>query len=150
MVLTIDASARALTAVANPWTTPLKDWSMVGYEWQQDFWSQQEAFFDDVIGVTPGRFVGDASGLQRYFARSDRDYVPWWSPEVRELFAADPAQDPIDVIKSRGIHHLVFHRAEFTQDFLARTGVLARLDGRIRAVRANESFIVFELLPSDQ
>ena len=150
MALTIDASARALTAVANPWTTPLKDWPMVGYAWQQDFWSEQEVFFTEVINVTPGHFVGDASGLQRYFARNDRDYVPWWSPEVRELFAVEPATDPIDVIRSRGIHHLVFHRAEFTQDFLARTGLLARLDGRIQAVRANESFIVFELLPSGQ
>lgn len=76
--------------------------------------------------------------MQRYFARQDRDYVPWWSPEVRELFSANPQGDPINGLRSRGINHLVFHRTDFSHDFLVRTGVLSRLDGRIRAVMANE------------
>lgn len=144
----IDASARALTATANPWTTPVAQWPSVGYAWQQEFWREQEPFFDTVIATIPGRFVGDAAGLQRLFAAEGRDYVPWWSPEVREMFLAEPAGDPIEVLRSRGITHMVFHRTAFTQQFLERTGVLARLDGRIRGVLANDQFVVFELLPA--
>jgi len=51
---TIDASARALTAVANPWTTPLREWSSVGYDWQHDFWREQEVFFEEIVAVIPG------------------------------------------------------------------------------------------------
>jgi hypothetical protein len=45
---------------------------------------------------------------------------------------------------------MVFHRVDFSRDFLARTGVLAQLAGRVQAVKANDVFVVFELLPSPQ
>jgi hypothetical protein len=146
----VDASIRALTGGVDPWKVAYRDWPEVGYQWQQDFWADQERFFDDVIDTIPGRFVGDASGVQRFFSHQDRDYLPWWSPEVRFLFSAEEKNDPIDALRSRGINHMVFHRVDFSQDFLARTGVLAQLDGRVRAVRANDVFVVFELLPSNQ
>ncbi|MDB4384941.1 hypothetical protein N9Z12_02720 [Opitutaceae bacterium] len=149
-LLTIDASIRALTGGMDPWRMSYRDWPDVGYTWQQEFWTEQEAFFAEVIDEIPGRFVGDASGVQRFFVHQDRDYLPWWSPEVRFLFSADQENDPINELRSLGINHMVFHRVDFSQEFLARTGVLAQLDSRVRAVKANEVFVVFELLPLPQ
>lgn len=149
-LVSIDASARALTTSVNPWTIPPTTWPTAGYAWQDEFWREQEKFIGQVIEVIPGRFVGDASGLQRYFTAADRDFIPWWSPEVREMFGVPSELDPIEALRSRGITHMVFHRAEFTRRFLERTGVLARLDGRIRGVMANDVFVVFELTPIDQ
>lgn len=149
-LMSIDASARALTTSINPWTIAVKDWPMAGYAWQNEFWREQEVFIGQAIELIPGRFVGDASGLQRYFTAEDRDFVPWWSPEVRGLFEVSAEIDPIDVLRARGITHMVFHRTEFTRQFLERTGVLARMDGRIRGVMANDVFVVFELTPGDQ
>lgn len=149
-VLTIDASIRAFTGGADPWKMSYRDWPDVGYTWQQEFWAEQEVFFTEVIDGIPGRFIGDASGVQRFFVHQDRDYLPWWSPEVRFLFSADRENDSIDRLRSQGINHMVFHRVDFSRDFLARTGVLAQLDGRVRAVKANDVFVVFELLPSPQ
>jgi hypothetical protein len=76
--------------------------------------------------------------------------LPWWSPEIRFLFSPEQENDSIDGLRSLGINHMVFHRVDFSQDFLARTGVLAQLAGRVQAVKANDVFVVFELLPSPQ
>jgi hypothetical protein len=35
--------------------------------------------------------------------------------------------------------------AQFTVDFLVKTGVLARLDGHLRTTMSNDSYILFEL-----
>ena len=126
------------------------DWPNAGYIWQQEFWTEKEDFFTEVIAEIPGRFVGDASGVQRFFVHQDRDYLPWWSPEIRFLFSAEKASDSIDELRSLGINHMIFHRVDFWQNFLARTGVLAQLDSRVSAVKANDVFVVFELLPSSQ
>lgn len=145
-----DASLRALTVPANPWRTPPGTWISAGYGWQQEFRAEQDPFLDDVLAQTQGRFISDSAGVQRHFRRRGRDLVPLWSPEVRPLFDPTFDGDAVAVLRERGFTHLLVNRSGITFNFLDRSGALARLDGRIHGIAANEVFAVFVLLPTGQ
>jgi len=142
-----DASLRALTIPSNPYTLSPRDWPMAGYQLQQEFDRENDAFLRQVARVATGRVLSDSAGLREFFRREGRSYSPFWSPDVAWLFRGEPAPAAAARLRALGFSHVLVKRSPLTVDFLQRTGALRALEGKLRVVLANDTFLLLELAP---
>jgi hypothetical protein len=144
----VDASLRALTIPLNPYATAPGEWLQAGYQLQADFTERDEPFIQAVTRRVDGRVLSESAGVQHVFLREGKILAPLWSPDVQFLFDADFHGDAVGRLRDLGYSHLLLTRVQSSVDFLARTGALAKLDGRIEPVMANGTFILFALKPA--
>jgi hypothetical protein len=142
-----DAALRAWTIPINPYTVAPREWPDAGYRIQLDFIRDDQAFIEDVVRAVPGKVLSDSAGLEPWFFAGGKSLVPLWSPDVAFLF--DPAFNGNAATRLRelGYTHLLVKRAQFTVDFLGRTGAWERINRHLRAERENPSYILFALEP---
>lgn len=141
----LDASLRALTIPLNPYAISPREWPGAGYRFQQDFARDDQTFLDTIAQEVPGKVLSDSAGLQSIFHARGRPLAPFWSPEVAFICSADFAGDAVTRLRELGYTHLLLKRAQFSVDFLGRTGALRRLEGRMHVVRENQSYLLFAL-----
>ncbi len=140
-----DAALRAWTIPVNPYTIPPQEWPVAGYQLQRDFDRNDLPFITAVAGQVTGRVLSESAGVQRVFHARGRELVPLWSPEVAFLFDPKFRGDAVTRLRALGFTHLLLTRVQSSVDFLARTGALPRLTGRIHSVMANDTFVLFAL-----
>jgi hypothetical protein len=145
----VDASLRALTIPLNPYATAPGEWLQAGYQFQADFTERDEPFIQAVTRRVDGRVLSESAGVQHVFLREGKILAPLWSPDVQFLFDADFHGDAVSRLRDLGYSHLLLTRVQSSVDFLARTGALAKLDGRIEPVMANGTFILFAFKPAE-
>lgn len=143
----VDASLRAWTIPINPYAIPPREWPVAGYQMQRDFARDDLPFLTAMARQVSGRVLSESAGVQPVFQAQGRELVPPWSPEVAFLFSPGFQGDAVSRLRARDFTHLLLKRAESSVDFLARTGALPRLTGRIHAVMANDTFVLFALDP---
>lgn len=143
-----DAALRAWTIPQNPYTLSPRDWSRAGYQLQDDFERENTPFLREVARVVPGRVLSDSAGLRDFFAREGKTYSPLWTPEVAWLFSGQPQPDAVARLRALGYSHLLLKRMSISFDFLRDRGALAALDGQLKVVMANPTFILLELVPA--
>lgn len=141
----LDASLRAWTIPLNPYVISPAEWPEAGYRYQRDFARDDQAFLDAIAQEVTGKVLSDSAGVQPIFFAQGKQLIPFWSPEVSFLCTPDFTGDAVTRLRGLGYTHLLLKRAQFSVDFLARTGALRRLDGRIHAVRENQSYLLFVL-----
>jgi hypothetical protein len=147
----MDASLRALTVPQNPWKTPPGQWLMAGYRWQQENRQEKEPLLAQLETREVGRVLSDSAGLQADLRRRGIQLEPLWSPVAAPLFGLGEGDvDPVEWLCARGFTHLLVKRSEITAQFLQDTGALARLEGRLQGVWANDTYMLFALSPTDQ
>jgi hypothetical protein len=144
-----DAALRALTIPLNPYATPPAEWLQAGYHLQDDFRRRDEPFILAVTQKVDGRVLSESAGVQHLFLRAGKNLTPLWSPDVQFLFSADYQGDAVAKLRALGFTHLLLTRVQSSVDFLAHTGALRRLEGRLEPVMANDIFILFALKPAD-
>ncbi|MBI2498165.1 MAG: hypothetical protein HYV75_09755 [Opitutae bacterium] len=140
-----DAALRAWTIPINPYTIPPREWPGAGYRLQRDFTRHDLPFIDTVARSVSGKVLSESAGVQHVFRAHGREFVPLWSPEVAFLFGTDYQGDAVTRLRELGFTHLLLTRVQSSVDFLARTGALTRLTGRIHSVMANDTFVLFAL-----
>jgi len=141
----LDASLRALTIPRNPYNTPSAEWMRAGYSYQEEFARDDVPFIRSLMPLLTGRVLSDSAGLQALFQQENKLLIPLWSPDVRFLFETERQDDAGALLRQRGYSHLLLKRSEYSVAFLRRTGVLQRLEGKIEAVTANGTYILFVL-----
>lgn len=141
----IDASLRAWTMPLNPYSIAPREWPEAGYRLQQDFQREDQAFLESVARQVSGRILSDSAGVQPLMRARGRVLVPFWSPEVAFLFSPEYRENAAARLRKLGYTHVLLKRAQFTVDFLVKTGVLQRLDGHLKVTMSNDSYILFEL-----
>jgi hypothetical protein len=144
----IDAAVRALTIPANPYQRPPSQWLGAGYELQDEFRLTNQPFLLAAARVSTGRTLSESAAAQNLYRAAGRELVPMWSPDVAFLFRLDSTDDKVARLQALGFTHVLLTRAQSSVEFLRRTGALAALDGHLQAVMANETFILFALVPS--
>lgn len=142
-----DAALRAWTVPLNPYTISPREWPDAGYRVQLDFARDDQAFLENAARKIPGKVLSDSAGVQALFRQQGRTLVPFWSPDVQFLFSPDYTGDAVARLRELGYSHLLLKRAQYSVDFLKRLGALARLDGRITGIAANENYLLFSLEP---
>ena len=141
----VDASLRALTIPLNPYAIAPREWRDAGYLYQREFARDDRAFLESVAGQVPGKVLSDSAGVQGLFRAQGRQLVPLWSPDAAFLCSAGFTGDAVTQLLQLGFTHLLLKRAQFSVDFLGRTGAMRRLQGRIHVVRQNPSYVLFAL-----
>lgn len=144
----VDASLRALTIPANPYTVAPRDWPTAGDGIRRDFLRRDAGLIREAARIAPGKVLSDSAGLASFFEARGGTYGPLWSPDVAWLFDAADRRDAGAGLRALGYSHLLLKRSEISTDFLAKTGVLPKLAAGLRPVMANETFILFELQPA--
>jgi hypothetical protein len=140
-----DASLRAWTIPQNPYTLSPRDWGQAGYQLHDEFERENTPFIREVARVVPGRVLSDSAGLREYFRREGKTYSPLWSPEVGWLFSGRVTPDAAARLRAQGFSHLLLKRMSITFDFLRDRGVLQALDGQLKVVMSNPTFVLLEL-----
>jgi len=140
-----DASLRAWTIPLNPYTLAPREWPDAGYQFQRDFARDDQGFIDSLAQAVPGKVLSDSAGLQPIFSARGKQLVPFWSPEVAFVCSPDFTGDAVTRLRGLGYTHLLLKRAQFSMDFLIRTGALRRFDGRVHVIRENPSYLFFAL-----
>jgi hypothetical protein len=144
----LDAALRAWTIPVNPYMLAPRDWPKSGYWLQDDFAREQVPFLEAAARAASGKILSESAGLQHVFNRCGKDLVPLWSPDVAFLFGPELAgADAVSRLHALGYSHLLLTRAPASVDFLKRTGALDRLAGRLQAVLANDTYVLFALTP---
>ena len=144
----MDAALRALTIPENPYRLDPRAWPTAGYGLQRDFTQLIEPFLKSAAGTVSGRVLSEVVVAPQVFGPRGVEVVPIWSPEVAFLFIAPGAgSEVVAHLRARGISHLLLARTPSTIDFMTRTGALARLNGHLQPVMANDTFILFALQP---
>ncbi len=143
-----DASLRALTMPRNPHAIPAREWLSAGAVYQEEFARESGGFVEAAVSRVTGRVLSDSAGLQSLFQQHGRTLLPLWSPDVRFLFEHDDPRDAAMRLRELGYSHVLFKRAQSSADFLTKTGVLKKLEGRLEPVMANDTFIMFALKSS--
>ncbi len=141
----LDASLRAWTIPLNPYTLSPREWPDAGYQFQREFARDDQVFMDSLAQTVPGKVLSDSAGVQGIFRAHGKQLIPFWSPEVAFVCSADFAGDAVTRLRELGYTHLLLKRAQFSMDFLGRTGALRRLDGRVHVVRENQSYLLLAL-----
>jgi len=142
-----DAALRAWTIPANPYRTPIAEWPMAGYSLQEEFEQVHRPFFTAAARAVSGRVLSEAASAPPVFLLAGREVVPMWSPEVAFLFKPGVEGDAVAQLRARGFSHVLLTRVPSTVNFLERTGAMARLNGHLQPVMANDTFILFALQP---
>jgi hypothetical protein len=140
-----DAALRAWTIPLNPYATSPREWPDAGYQFQRDFARDDQAFMESIAQMVPGKVLSDSAGVQSIFRAWDKQLIPFWSPEVAFVSSPDFKGDAVTRLRELGYTHLLLKRAQFSMDFLGRTGAMSRLQGRIHVVRENQSYWLFAL-----
>jgi hypothetical protein len=140
-----DASLRAWTIPQNPYTLPPRAWARAGYQLHDDFERENTPFLREVARVVPGRVLSDSAGLREFFQREGKTYSPLWSPEVAWLFSGPVQPDATARLRALGFSHLLVKRMSISFDFLRDRGALQSLDGHLKVVMANPTFVLLEL-----
>lgn len=143
----IDAALRAWTIPANPYQTDLSAWPEAGYGLQQEFEQRHRPFLNAAARVAAGRVLSDVTCAMPVFQAAGRDIVPVWSPEVVFFFTPGAGGASVTQLRALGFSHVLLTRVPSSVDFLERTGALARLNGHLQPVMANDTFILFALQP---
>ncbi|MBL9214678.1 MAG: hypothetical protein JNG83_04300 [Opitutaceae bacterium] len=146
-ILGADAALRTWTVPSNPYRLAPREWPEAGYRMQLDFERGHRPFLLAAATLCHGRVLSESAGAQRVFAAAGRELNPIWSPEVAFLFGPDGAPDAARRLRALGYTHVLLTRVQSSVDFLARHGALARLDGHLRSVMANDTFVLFALEP---
>lgn len=141
----LDAALRAWTIPINPYSIPPDEWPEAGYRIQLDFARDDQVFMDNLARYVPGKVLSDSAGVQHIFRTQGKKLIPFWSPEVAFLFSADYSGDAVTRLRELGYTHVLLKRAQFSVDFLVRTGALRRLNGRVHVDRQNQSYVLFAL-----
>jgi hypothetical protein len=141
----LDASLRAWTIPLNPYTIAPLEWPDSGYLYQRDFARDDQAFLVSIARQVPGKVLSDSAGVQGLFRAQGRQLVPLWSPDAAFLCSAGFTGDAVTRLRELGYTNLLLKRAQFSMDFLGRTGALQRLQGRIHVVGENPSYALFAL-----
>jgi len=145
ILLAGDAALRAWTIPQNPYRIPAGEWSRAGYVMQDDFARDDAPFLREVARLVPGRVLSDSAGLREYFQREGKTYAPLWSPDVAWLFTGAVQPDAAARLRALGFSHLLLKRTSISTDFLRARGALPSLEGRLKVVMANPTFILLEL-----
>jgi hypothetical protein len=140
-----DASLRAWTIPQNPYTLPPRAWPGAGYQLHDDFERENTPFLREVARFVPGRVLSDSAGLRGFFQREGKSYSPLWTPELAWLFVGDAQPDAAARLRAQGFSHLLLKRMSISFDFLRDRGVLASLDGHLRVVMSNPTFVLLEV-----
>jgi len=140
-----DASLRAWTIPQNPYTLPAREWGRAGYQLHDDFERENTPFLREVARTVPGRVLSDSAGLRDFFRREGKSYSPLWSPDVAWLFSGTVPPDASARLRAQGFSHLLLKRMTITFDFLRARGVLRALDGQLKVVMSNSTFVLLEL-----
>ena len=143
----LDASLRAWTVPANPYRIHPREWSGAGYSLQRDFETENLPFLQAAASRVRGKVLSESAGAQRIFRAAGRDLVPLWSPEVKFLFGPAGAPDAVPRLLALGYSHVLLTRVQSSVDFLTRQDAIERLNGHLQAVMANETFVLFALVP---
>jgi len=140
-----DASLRAWTIPQNPYTLSPREWGRAGYLLHDDFERENAPFLREVARLVPGRVLSDSAGLRRFFQGEGKTYSPLWTPEVAWLFSGTVPPDAAARLRAQGFSHLLLKRMSITFDFLRDRGALRALDGQLKPVMSNSTFILLEL-----
>ena len=143
----LDASLRAWTVPVNPYRIAPRDWPTAGYSMQREFAENDRPFLVAAAAQGHGKVLSESAGAQRVFRAAGRDLVPIWSPEVEFLFGPAGTANAAHRLQAMGYSHVLLTRVQSSVDFLARTGALERLNGHLRSVMANDTFVLFALVP---
>jgi len=146
-LLGADASMRAWTIPGNPYPLPPTAWADAGNQIQLEFDRTDRPFLARVAQVVPGRVLSDSAGLREFFAREGKTYSPLWSPDVAWLFSGEVQPDAAARLRALGFSHLLLKRTSISVDFLRERGALSSLEGRLKVVMANPTFVLLELEP---
>ncbi|MEJ1973233.1 MAG: hypothetical protein WDM96_12460 [Lacunisphaera sp.] len=141
----LDAALRAWTIPINPYTIPPREWPDAGYRIQLDFIRDDEAFVENIARQVSGKVLSDSAGLQPIFHEQHKKLMPLWTPEVAFLFSPDFHGDAVTRLRELGYTHFLLKRAQFSVDFLVRTGALGKFENRMHQVAGNPSYILFML-----
>ncbi len=142
-----DASLRAWTLPANPYEIPPARWPEAGDEIQRDFLREDAPFLREAARRAGPRVLTDSAGLQDFFRAEGKSCSPFWSPDVAWLFRRDGQTHAPEHLRALGFTHVLLKRSSITFDFLAATGALPALDGRLRVVAMNPTFVLLEIAP---
>ncbi len=143
VLFALDASLRTWTIPLNPYTISLREWPDAGYQFQREFARDDQAFIDSLADFVPGKVLSDSAGLQNIFRAHGKQLTPFWSPEVAFICSVEFAGDAVTRLRELGYTHLLLKRAQFSVDFLVRTGAMRRLNGRIHVIKENQSYWLF-------
>lgn len=141
----LDASLRAWTIPSNPYSIPPQEWPTAGYQLQREFLANDDRFIKEMVTVVDGRVLSDSAGLRRYFQKVGKSYSPFWSPDVAWLFSGKAPADAAARLRAQGFSHVLLKRSAITQEFLLRTGMWQALNGRLKPVMGNSTFVLFEV-----
>jgi hypothetical protein len=142
-----DAALRAWTIPQNPYALAPREWPAAGYQMQRDFERDDDPFLRAAARVVDGRVLTDSAGLRDYFRREGKICAPLWSPDVAWLFSGHAGRDAAARLRALGYSHLLMKQSPITFEFLQKSGVIAALDGHVRVVMQNPTFLLFELTP---
>src|SRR6185369_5516380 len=93
------------------------------------------------------KVLSETAAAQGIFRPAGAEVVPLWSPEVAFLFTPAAPGEAVARLQRMGYTHLLLTRVQSSVDFLTRTGVLPQLEGRLRGVMMNDTFVLFALQP---
>ena len=144
-LLGLDAALRAWTIPGNPYSLPPAAWADAGNQIQLEADRTDGPFFSRVAQVVTGRVLSDSAGLREFFQREGKTYSPLWSPDVAWLFSGPVQPDAAARLRALGFSHLLLKRTSISIDFLRDRGVLASLEGHLKVVMANPTYILLEL-----
>jgi hypothetical protein len=147
-LLAVDASLRAWTMPGNPYALAPSAWPTAGDQIRRDFEQQDAPFIAAVVRVADGRVLTDTADLRRFFTPAGKSCSPFWSPDVAWLFSGEEVPDAAGRLRALGYSHVLLKRSAFSFDFLARTGAQRSLEGQVKVVMANDSFLLLELKPA--
>ena len=145
-LLGVDASLRAWTIPGNPYSLAPATWANAGNQIQLEFDRTDRPFLARAAQIVTGRVLSDSAGLREFFAHEGRSYSPLWSPDVAWLFSGQVQPDAVARLRALGFSHLLLKRTSISVDFLHARGALPSLEGHLKVVMANPTFILLELV----
>ena len=143
----IDSGLRALTIPGNPYQMNPRDWPMAGYILQKDFGRLILPFLETATRKVSGRLLTETVVAPQVFRPRGIEVVPFWSPEVAFLFTSGTGGEAAAQLRAKGISHVLLSRVPSSLNFFEHSGAWARLNGHLRPVMANDTFVLFALQP---